>query len=336
MLIGKTLQIIDSHTAGMPTRIITGGVPPLPGDTMVEKAIYFSEHYDHLRTAVFQEPRGLMRGVGALITEPCRPEAHLGLFFMDSTYQWLPMCGHGSIGVVTAALEFGLVPVTGKTTTVVLDTPAGLVTGSADIADGAVTAVSIQNVASFVFTSAELEVPGLGTVPVVVAFGGNFYAIVDAESLGTSVVPANLKRLRDMAMLIKHAANDQITVKHPNRPITTIDAVRFCNKAGSDGTRIRNVVIFAEGEKGVDRSPCGTGTSAHLAALYASATIGLKQETIHESIIGTTFRAQALSETQINGYPAIIPEITATAYTMGINTVVLSPNDPMKHGFVIG
>jgi proline racemase len=335
MLIGKTLQIIDSHTAGMPTRIITSGVPPLRGDTMVEKAIYFSEHYDHLRTAVFQEPRGLMRGVGALIAEPCRPEADLGLFFMDSTYKWIPMCGHGSIGVITAALDFGLVPVKGKTTTVVLDTPAGLVTGSAEITDGAVTAVSIQNVASFVFSRTELEVFGLGTVPVTVAFGGNFYAIVDSESLGISVAPANLKRLCDLATLIKQAANDQIPVKHPNKPINTIDAVRFCNKTSNDGTRVRNVVIFAEGEKGIDRSPCGTGTSAHLAALYETKRVSLGQETIHESIIGTTFRARAVSETNINGWPAIIPEITATAYTMGINTVVLSPNDPMKHGFLI-
>jgi proline racemase/trans-L-3-hydroxyproline dehydratase len=335
MILGKTIHIIDSHTAGMPTRIITGGIPDLGGGTMTEKAEYFKNNFDHLRTAIFQEPRGLLRGVGALITSPTIAEADIGVFFMDSKYQWIAMCGHGSMGVATAAIEFGMVKAVEPVTTVVLDTPAGLVTTYAKVQNGSVESVSIHNVPSFLYKSTVVNVPRLGNIPVDIAFGGEFYAIVNADDIGVSVNKENASQLSELAIVIKDAANSQIKVKHPQKQASCIDAVRICNKATNHGMHIKNIVVLEEGDKGIDRSPCGTGTSAHLATLYAKGQIKLNQECIHESIIGTTFKGKVVSQTKVNGFDAIIPEITGSAYTMGINTIILPPNDPLKNGFLI-
>ena len=335
MIVGKMIRVIDSHTAGMPTRIIIEGVPDLIGGSISEKAEYFTNNFDHIRTALFHEPRGLLRGTGAVITPPTQSKAQLGVFFMDSAYQVIPMCGHGSIGVVTAAIEFGLVEAAEPVTEVVLDTPSGLVTGHAAIDDGRVTDVAIHNVPSFLHTSAEIDVPNLGRIPMDVAYGGNYFAIVDADEAGCRVEKANARQLSELGLVIRRAANEQLDIRHPERPIASIDAVRFCNKPGKDGRNIKNVVIFAEGDAGIDRSPCGTGTSAHMAALFANGQIGLNDEVIHESIIDTTFSSRVVSQTRVEGFDAIVPEIRATAYTTGINSFILSPNDPIKHGFLI-
>jgi len=335
MIIGKTIYVIDSHTAGMPTRIILGGIPNLPGNTVAEKARYFADNLDYIRTALFQEPRGLLRGVGALITPPTRSEAQLGVFYMDSTYRLIPMCGHGSIGVITAAIEFGMVEATEPTTTVVLDTPAGLVTGQAVVNGGSVISVSVQNVPSFVYTSAALDVPEIGSVPVDVAFGGAFFVLIDADDIGVSIEKRHAPQLSRLAMVVKEVANSQIRVQHPQKPISTIDAVRFFHKSAGAKMHIKNIVVFAKGDKGIDRSPCGTGTSAQLAALYAKGQIKVNQDSIHESIIGTTFTGKVTGRTKVNGFDAIIPEITGSAYTTGIHTFVLSPHDPLGHGFLI-
>ena len=335
MILGKAIYAIDSHTAGMPTRIIVGGIPHLPGNTITEKAEYFRDNFDYIRTGLFQEPRGLLRGVGALITPPANAKAQLGVFFMDSKYPCISMCGHGSIGVVTAAIEFGLVEAVEPVTTVVLDTAVGLVTGYAKVQDGCIESVSIHNVPSFLYQSTVINVPNLGSIPVDVAFGGEFFAIVAADDIGIGVDKKNVSQLSELAMTIKDAANSQIRVKHPEKPVSTIDAVRILAKPTNHGMHIKNIVIFEEGNKGVDRSPCGTGTSAHLATLYAKGQIKLNQESIHESVIGTTFKGKVVSQTKVNGFDAIIPEITGSAYTMGINTFILPPNDPVKNGFLI-
>ena len=335
MIHGKTIQIIDSHTAGMPTRIITGGIPSLPGASIIEKATYFRNHFDHIRTALFQEPRGLLRGVGALITPPTTNEAHIGVFFLDSTFQTINMCGHGSIGVITAAIDFGMVEVQEPVTKVVLDTPAGLVTGHAQVQDGNVLSVSIQNVPSFLHSSTKIDVPQIGNISVDVAFGGSFFAIINSEDIGVSVDRINAARLSELGMTVKEVVNSQVDVKHPYKPIRTIDAVRICNEPIQAGKQIKNVVIFSRGDKGIDRSPCGTGTSAHLATLHAKGQLGIGEDSVHESIIGTVFMGRVISETMVEGFPAIIPEINASAYTMGLNTIILPPDDPVKVGFLL-
>jgi len=335
MILGKTIYTIDSHTAGMPTRIIVGGIPSLPGNTITEKAEYFRDNFDYIRTAVFQEPRGLLRGVGALITTPTNSKAQLGVFFMDGKYQLIHMCGHGSIGVVTAAIEFGMVEAVEPVTTVVLDTPAGLVTGYGKVQHGSVESVSIHNVPSFLYKSTVINMPNLGSIPVDIAFGGEFFAIIEADDIGVSIDKKSMSQLSELAMTIRDTANSQIRVKHPQKTASAIAAVRICNKPTKHGTHIKNVTIFEEGDKGIDRSPCGTGTSGHLATLYAKGQIKLNQECIHESIIGTTFKGKVISQTKVAEFDAIIPEITGSAYTMGINTLILSPNDPLKTGFLI-
>ena len=326
------IYVLDSHTAGEPTRIIVGGVPYLPGNTMIEKAACFKDKFDYIRTALFQEPRGLLRGEGALVTSPTSIEAQLGVFFMNSKSPLVHMCGHGSIGVITAAIEFSMVDAVEPLTTVILDTPAGLVTGYAEVRNGTVESVSIHNVPSFLYQSTVIDVPNLGGIPVDVAYGGAFFAIIEASDVGASINPKNVPHLSDLAAVIKDAANSQIRVNHPQKPVSTIKGIRFYDKPTNQGTHIRNLTIF-DGE--IDRSPCGAGTSAHLATLYAKGQIKLNQQCIHESVIGTTFKSKLVSQSKVNGFEAVIPEITGSAYTTGINTFVLSPKDPLKNGFLI-
>ncbi len=335
MIVGKAIYVIDSHTAGMPTRIITGGVPHLDGNTIAEKAEYFTNNFDSIRTAIFQEPRGLLRGVGALITSPVNDKSQIGVFFMDSKHQLISMCGHGSMGVVTAAIEFGIVDVVEPVTEVTLDTPAGIVTAYAQVKDGSVKSVSIRNVPSFLYKSTKLNVPNLGSIPVNIAYGGSFFAIVKSGDIGIEVDKKNISRLSELAMDIKDSANAQISVKHPETMASSIEAVRIYNEPTNNETRAKNVVVFEKGDKGIDRSPCGTGTSAHLAVLYSKKRIKLNQEYVHESIIGTTFGSKVISSTKVGNFEAVIPEITGSAYTMGMNTIIISPEDPLEKGFLI-
>jgi len=332
MILGKTIYVIDSHTAGEATRIIVGGIPYLPGNTMIEKAEYFRDNFDYIRSALFQEPRGLLRGEGALITSPTSVEAQLGVFFMNARSQLVFMCGHGSIGVITAAIEFGMVDTVEPITKAILETPAGLIAGYAKVQGGAVESVSIQNVPSFLYQTTTIEIPDLGSIPVDIAYGGAFFVIIEASDIGVSVDLKNASRLYELAALIKNAVNSQVKVTHPQKPISKIDGVRFYNKPTNPGVPVKSLTIF---DGAIDRSPCGAGTSAYLAALYAKGQIELNQESIHESIIGTTFKSKLVSQTKIDGWTAVIPEITGSAYTMGISTFVLSPNDPLKNGFLI-
>jgi proline racemase/trans-L-3-hydroxyproline dehydratase len=335
MILGKMIQAIDSHTAGMPTRIVIGGIPELPGNDIMAKALYFKNHFDDLRTALFHEPRGLLRGTGAVLTSSTRPEAHVGVFFIDSASQMIPMCGHGSIGVITAAIEFGMVDAKEPVTDVVLDTPAGLVSGRARVSSGRVAEVAVRNVPAYLHTTANIDIPGLGPMAVEVAYGGNYFVIVAAEDLDCAVDLSNVQRLSGLGSQIKRAANEQLDIKHPDTPKSSIDAVRFCSHPGKDGKHIKNLVIFGEGDAGIDRSPCGTGTSAHMAALFAKGQIQLNEEVTHESIIGTTFSSRLVEKTRVGGFEAVVPEIQAAAHTTGIISFVLSPDDPIRHGFLI-
>ncbi len=332
MIIGKTINVIDSHTAGEATRIIISGVPYLPGGTLIEKAEYFRDHFDYIRTALFQEPRGLLRGEGALITSPTSAEAQLGVLFMNAKSWLVSMCGHGSIGVITAAIEFGMVDTIEPITKVILETPAGLVPGYAKVQGGTVESVSILNVPSFLYQSTTVDVLDFGAVPVDIAYGGAFFAIIEASDIGVSIDLKNASWLYKLSAVIKEAANSQVNVWHPQKPFSKVDGVRFYNKPSCQGEPTRSMTIF---EGAIDRSPCGAGTSAYLAALYAKGQIELNEESLHESIIGTVFNAKLVSQTKVNEFDAVTTEITGSAYTTGINTFVLSQNDPMKNGFLI-
>lgn len=330
---GRTsLYAIDSHTMGEPTRIILEGFPEVGGNTIMEKKINLQKNYDYIRRAVINEPRGHRDMFGAVILTPTQSEADLGVVFMDGG-GYLNMCGHGSIGAATVAVDQKLVPVVEPYTEVTLEAPAGLIHTRVKVENGKAREVSIVNVPAFLYKKgAVVAVPQLGEVTLDIAFGGNFFALVDVRKLGSDLNPQNLDFLVDAGIAIRDAVNAQIPVQHPLlTDIRSVDLVEFYGPAQSEGAMMRNIVVF--GERQVDRSPCGTGTSAKLASLYACGEIKLGEDFIYESIMGTRFRGRALRETTVGEFPAIVPEITGSAYVTGRNTLILDDDDPFEYGF---
>lgn len=327
MILGKTIFAIDSNTAGCPTRVVVGGIPPIIGKTMRKKSEYFSKNFDFVRTALCLEPRGLLGGVCAIITPPTDSKANLGVLYMDADYKCIPTCGSATIGTITAAIEYGMVNPIEPVTTVVLDTVAGSLTARARIENGSVKCVSILFPPFFLYRSTVIDVPNIGNIPLDLASSeGSTVAIVSSDDVGVTVDKKNKSSLMELAMKIRGAVISKFKVKEHF-------LVRIYNKPTSGGTHIKSMTMVEPGDKGIDRSPCGTGTSAHTAALYAKRKIKLNQEVCHESMTGGIFKAKAVALTKVNTFDAIIPEITGSAYTTGISTLVLTPNDPFKYGF---
>lgn len=326
------LTAVDTHTAGEPTRIITAGLPLLPGQTMAEKRNHLRAEYDYIRSALMLEPRGHKDMFGAFLMAPTRPEADLGVIFMDNA-GYLSMCGHGSIGVAVVALETGLIPRQEPETPLVLDTPAGLVRIRASLAEGRLRQVVVENVAGFLAHSrVPLSVPDVGQITLDVAFGGNFFALVSAAQLGLSVHPNDLPELMRQGMAIRQAANDQLEVQHPTQPhINEIELVEIYEDWPEKGAK--NVVVF--GQNQVDRSPCGTGTCAKMALLYETGRLELNETFTHESILGTRFTGRLLRQEMVGSVSAVVPEIGGMAYITGYQQFVIDPDDPLKAGFLL-
>lgn len=333
-MVKKTIVTVESHTAGEPTRIIIGGIPHVPGRSMMDKKEYFRKNLDFLRTALMQEPRGHRDMFGALLVAPCDDEADLGVVFIDSD-GYADMCGHGSLGLMTVAVETGMVEVVEPITKVNLDTPAGLVRGEVAVRNGSVESATLHNVPSFLYKSISLRVPEIGKVPVDIAFGGNFYALVSAEHIGVEIGLKNSAELIRAGVMIKEAANREIKIEHPEKPeINQVFGTRiYDGKPTHPEAQVRNFMVLGDGY--VDRSPCGTGTSAHIAMLYAKGQLKLNETSVHESIIGTTFSARALEEVMVGDYQAIIPAITGRAFITGMCTWTIDPADPVKYGFLL-
>lgn len=336
MRFSKLISTIDSHTAGECTRLVMSGLPPIPGQTMAERLAYAEEHLPWVPGFLLLEPRGHKDMFGAILVPPCSPDADVGVLFMDNQ-GYEPMCGHAVIGVATTVLETGMFEMTEPETLVTLDTPSGPVQVYAQVEDGRVASVSFENVPAFVYRSdVALHVPEVGEVTVDVAFGGLFFVFVNARQLGIELVPASAARLADLGMRILAVANEQVTVRHPELPhIDRIIDLRFYVEPGSEGADSRNVVIL--GDHMVDRSPCGTGTSAETALRYARGQLEVGESFVTESIIGTRFKGQVVAETQIGSgsevFPAVIPRITGSAYVTGFHRFVLDAEDPFPQGF---
>lgn len=329
----ETFLVVDTHTMGEPTRIILQGFPELQGENMMERKKFLEKNYDFYRTSLMLEPRGHRDMFGALITKPVSKEADLGVIFMDNA-GYLNMCGHGSIGTATVAVEAGLVEVKEPYTYVVLDAPAGIIRTKVKVVDGRAVEVSFTNVPSFVYAKGlEAEVPGYGKIPFDISFGGSFFAIVDSEKTGIAINQENLETLTNLAMKLLNEINQSCEVKHPYLDITTVDLVEFYGKADNPKAHLKNVVIF--GESQVDRSPCGTGTSAKLAWLYEKNKISLGEEFVYESITGSMFRGTIIMEMEVDGRKAIVPQITGSAYVTGLNRILLNSYDPQKYGFLL-
>lgn len=332
----KYISTIDSHTAGEGTRLVMSGLPPISGQTMTEKLAYAQEHLSWVPGLLLLEPRGHKDLFGAILVPPCSPTADIGVLFMDNM-DFEPMCGHAVIGIVTTLLETGMFAMVEPETIITLDTPSGLVRAHAQIMDGYVLAVSFENVPSFIYRSdVTLKVPDVGDLVVDVVFGGLFFVCFNARDLEIELIPDNAARLADLGMRILAAANEQIPVQHPELPhIDRIIDLRFFVEPGSDGADSRNVVIL--GDHMVDRSPCGTGTCAEIALRYARGQLGLGEPFVTESIIGTRFTGKVIAETQVSSdsevFPAVIPEVTGSAYITGFHQFVLDGEDPFPEGF---
>lgn len=327
----RTIFTIDAHTMGEPLRLIVGGFPNLRGNTIPERRQYFMDHYDHLRRALMQEPRGHKDMFGALLTPSTRDDADIGVIFMHGGgYQ--NMCGHGTIAVNTILVENKMVEVTEPTTVIRMEAPAGLVTVKIRVEEGRARQVSFENVPAFLYKEdISVEVPGWGRLRLDIAFGGSFFAIIDSAQLGLDICPENASRLTAAGMAVVRAVNEQVEISHPELAhIKTVDLCEIWGPAKSPEADLQNITIF-DGQ--VDRSPCGTGTSAKLAALWAKGQLKLGELFVYESVLQTRFTGCALRETRVGPFPAIVPEITGSAYITGYNQLLIDDDDPVKYGF---
>ncbi len=330
----KGLYVIDSHTMGEPNRTIVDGFPTIYGKTMQKKKEYLEDNLDYIRTSLMHEPRGHKDMFGSIIIPPTNSEADLGIIFMDGG-GYLNMCGHGTIGAATIAVETKMVEVTEPITNIILDTPAGLVKAEAKVKGGKVQEVSVVNVTSFLYKKdAQVELPEIGKVTFDIAFGGSFFAIVRDSELKLEIKAENASKISEIAIKLRDIINKEIKVEHPTKPyINKVDLVEIYGEANSPDADLRNVVVFGSGQ--IDRSPCGTGTSAKMATLYAKGQLKIYEPFIYESIINTKFRGRVLEEAKVGEFDAIIPEITGSAYITGFNHIVVDESDPVKYGFSI-
>jgi proline racemase len=328
------IETIDAHAAGEPLRIITSGLSPIPGKSILEKRRYARENLDYLRTALLWEPRGHADMYGCIPMEPVSPGSHLGVLFLHNE-GWSTMCGHGIIALVTVALETNMIQLNKGEDLLRVDTPAGLVTAQASVANGRVREVSFINVPSFVYAlDKEVACPGLGRVKVDIAFGGAFYAFCSAKSLGLRLVPGEFRSIIDLGVNIKRAVRESIPIQHPVEPeLGYLYGTIFTGEPSDLNHHSRHVCVFAEGE--VDRSPTGTGVSARAALLFARGELEKGRPFIVESIIGTRFTGSIEATTQYASYPAVIPRVTGRASITGRNQLLIDPADPLRHGFIL-
>jgi proline racemase len=321
---------IDSHAGGEPARIIVGPLLWKKCENMTQKKEYFEEKYAALRRSLIFEPRGHDNMFGAVICEACDETADFGIFFLESN-ECLNMCGHGTIATVTSLIELGVIDVEGMTEkTVRLDTPAGLVEARAAIEGGRAMSVSFKNVPSFVFhRECKAELPGFGEFHFDVSFGGNVFAQLPIGQFGLGVELKNSKHLAKMGTEIREIANKAVSVRHPAKPIDYIDHVTFYDY-DEEKRHLKHCVVM--GREQIDRSPCGTGTSAFLALLSAKGLLGTGETLTSESILGTRFQGKLLEKTQYFGYDAVIPEVSGTGYVTGIQQFLIDSKDPFKEG----
>jgi 4-hydroxyproline epimerase len=324
---------IDGHTCGNPVRLVAGGGPVLEGATMMERRQHFLAEYDWIRTGLMFEPRGHDMMSGAILYPSTRPDCDTGVLFIE-TSGCLPMCGHGTIGTVTLAIENGLVRPR-RPGLLQLDTPAGPVAAAYRQEGGHVEEVRITNVAAFLHSEGlTVDCPVLGRLVVDVAYGGNFYAIVEPQENYRDLADHSVADLIAWSPIMRERLNAVHEVRHPENPaIAGISHILWTGAPLKPGAHARNAVFY--GDKAIDRSPCGTGTSARMAQLHAKGRLQTGGTFVHESIIGSLFEGRVEAETEVAGRPAIIPSIAGWARMTGLNTIFIDDRDPYAHGFVV-
>ena len=328
----KTLQLADVHCEGEIGKVITGGVIDIPGQTMLDKMNYINEVDDSLRRLVILEPRGCLQMSVNLLLPPTRPEAQAGFIVLQADKAH-PMSGSNCICVVTALLELGMLEMVEPVTTVVLDTPAGLVTARAQCADGRCQSVSLDMVPSFV---EQLDVPietaDFGLIKADIAFGGVYYALVDVDQIGLTIAPENARELATQGVRLKGLINEQVKVGHPLfKELNEVAYVMFRNRV--DAKTYQTCTTLPPGR--VDRSPCGTGSSANLATLSARGLVEVGDKLTSRSTIGGEFQVELSGLTQVAGKPAVLPRITGRAWIYGLHQIGVDPDDPLAAGFML-
>jgi proline racemase len=330
----RLIQTVDSHTEGNSTRVITGGYPIPPGRTLLEKRAWLWRNDDGLRRLLNFEPRGHGMMCSVLLMPPVVADADASVIIMEQD-EYVPMCGHCIIGTGMTMVATGMLRACEPITTVRIETPAGLVTCEVEVADGRVGPVSFTNVDSFLLQrDARIEVEGLGAVTVDVAYGGDFYVMVDADPLGLRLAPENDAELIEAARKIIPAVNAQLAIRHPERPDIERCYQTLFTSAKTTAGDLKQTIVCPPGS--LDRSPCGTGTSARLAALFSRGEIGLNQLLRFEGVLGTCFSGTAISAEERAGILYVRPKVTGRAWLTGFHQFVLEPDDPLPDGFRIG
>ena len=328
------LRTVDAHAEGEPLRVILEGFPIPEGDTVLARRRDAGERLDELRRALMLEPRGHADMYGCLVMPPVTEGADLSVLFLHNE-GFSTMCGHGIIALTTVLLEIGLHPANGSRTALAIDTPAGLVRATGHVREGRVEEVRFRNVPSFAMElDREVQVRGVGAVTLDLAFGGAFYAFVDAGSLGIPLVPERVGELIEVGRAIKRAVAAETEIEHPeDHELGFLYGTIFTGPAEAPGRHSRHVCVFADGE--VDRSPTGTGVSARLAILRARGEIGLDEEIEIESVIGSRFSGRIAGEARVGPHAGVIPEIGGRAFITGRHEFLLDPRDPWREGFLI-
>ena len=333
MRAARYFAAVDSHTEGMPTRVITGGIGPIPGATMLERKLHFEEHLDELRQLLMREPRGHGAMSGAILQPPTRDDTDWGVVFIEVS-GCLPMCGHGTIGTVTIAIEEGLVRPRepGK---LAIEAPAGRVAIEYTQSNGHVEQVRLFNIPSYLHAeNVEIEMPDLGPLTIDVAYGGNYYAIIEPQKNWGGLDGMPVSELIRLSPLVRRAAQEKVAPVHPeDNRIRGVTHIQWCDKPRNARANARNAVFY--GDKAIDRSPCGTGSSARLAQLAAKGRLKAGDNFVHESIIGTMFDCRVESEANVGNYRAIRPSVAGWAQVTGHNTIFVDDRDPLAHGFQV-
>jgi proline racemase len=341
------ITAVDLHACGEPGRVITGGVLDVPGSTVFDKMKYFERNHDDIRLRMLREPRGYPALCCNLIVSPTKPEAAAGFIIMEQV-EYPPMSGTNTICVATTLLETGMIPMKEPVTEFSLEAPAGLVGIRAECENGKVTRVTFRNVPAFaVHLDVTVEVPKIGTITVDVSWGGMFYVIADVSQVGLRLTPDEGRDITRISEMIKAATREQYPVVHPENPnITGPTIAQLSAPPTHPKAHRKNVVTVSTSQLDwdkpstwtgvIDRSPCGTGTCAKMAALHAKGRLGLNQDFVHEGILGTLFTGRLVEETQVGRFRAVIPTIGGTAWITAINQFVLDPQDPYPNGFTVG
>jgi proline racemase len=343
----QVLQAVDAHAGGEPGRVIVGGILDVPGASMLDKMTWLREHRDDVRLRMLREPRGFPAANCNIILPPTHPDADAGYVIMEQV-EYPGMSGTNTMCVVTVLLETGMLPIREPVTEITLEAPAGLIRVRADCADGKVTAVTFRNVPAFAtHLDAVIEVPQVGSVTVDVAYGGMFYVIAPAERFGLRLTPDEGRDIVRITEMIKAAANEQLSVIHPEEPaFAGITIGQLSGPAHDPANDMRNVVTVSTGTLdwdrpatwtgAIDRSPCGTGTCARMAILHARGELRLGQDFRHEGILGTVFTGRLLEEARVGDRRAVVPQLTGSAWITGLASYVLDPTDPFPNGFTVG